>query len=371
MAKRTANEPHGHAPAKKRRCNSQSEKKKGKSRVSTTTRSRKHGEFVSRLDPLTIDPSTVGRTSILCLPKAGRHERSTKFPFFALPREIRDCIISLCMLPPGTRITGGTEPPAPHHGWLEDLVQPMVLYCPFRPSLSLLKVSKQMHEEASYNLYGRSRFEFLISTTHIANILNQDKIENNTLGVAPHYLARIRNMTLFIAINSYCCNLPHFQYLRVKNALQRFADTLNGESGHNIERLHIKYTEFESKHGRADHRRYHHQHDNSWSRSTVMDHLRTEYLRVYRNVPLGIPGTERSEDLFSTKYQNVLEPLGTIFNITEVRVVGVEAGFAARLTAAMQSPQKMCRPMERQLDQTRRRKGPWWSSTFEWDFSTS
>ena len=300
--------------------------------------------------------------------KTSKPSAARPFPFFRLPREIRDEILVLCLLSPDTMITGGDYPHPPYLGWYNDLCAPLDLYCPGRPTFALFTVSKQMHEEAAFNLYTRSRFQFLIATTHCANLINPPNIENNTIQIAPRYLRMMKRVVLVVAIEAFCCHLPRYQYIRVKNAIQKFADDLGG-SDRELVHLSVRYTEFESNHTRATHIDARRRPDHEWTRSQVMDHLRVEFNSKHH---LGYPGPHIHHA--SHQYQNVLEPLGMVFGIDEVLVYGVEAEFGAKLQRTMQSKEKLCEPKAKithgKKDRVRRQRVSraikWWDSTFEW-----
>ncbi|MCJ1413810.1 hypothetical protein MMC32_000135 [Xylographa parallela] len=292
------------------------------------------------------------------------------FPFFGLPREIRDEILALCLLRPDTMITGGAYPHPPYLGWYDDMCAPHDLYCPGRPTFALLTVSKRMHEEAAFNLYTRSRFHFLVATTHCANLINPPWIENNILQIAPRYLRMMKRIVLVVAIEAFCCHLPRYEYVRVKNAMQKFAEDLSGPEK-KLVRLDIRYTEFESEHTRASHLDSRHRPDHEWTRSQVMDHLRVEF---DGNHHLGLLTTARPATR-RCRYQHALEPLGTVFDVKEVSIHGVDDEFGVKLKGGMQSKERRCVPKpklsQNEKNRTKERQGAkkikWWDSTYDWN----
>ncbi|MCJ1317387.1 hypothetical protein MMC15_002710 [Xylographa vitiligo] len=309
----------------------------------------------------------VTRSSLHDSSKPGASEPS---PFFRLPREIRDEILALCLLPPNTMITGGAYPHPPYLGWYDDLCAPLDLYCPGKPTFALLTVSKQMHEEAAFNLYTRSRFHFLIATTHCANLINPSCIENNILQIAPGYLRMMKRIVLVVAIEAFCCHLPRYEYVRVKSAVQKFAEYLS-RPDKKLVRLDIRYSEFESDHTRASHFDSRRRPDHEWTRSQVMDHLRVEF---NGNHHLGSSAVARPATR-KHRYQYALEPLGTLYGVKDVCIYGVDAEFGAQLKKGMQSKEKLCglKPTlsHDEKDRTGERNGEkkikWWDSTHEWN----
>ncbi|MCJ1399392.1 hypothetical protein MMC11_002594 [Xylographa trunciseda] len=302
--------------------------------------------------------------------KSSRAGDPGHFPFFRLPREIRDEILALCLLPPDTMITGGAYPHPPYHGWYDDLCAPLNLYCPGKPTFALLTVSKQMHEEAAFNLYARSRFHFLIATTHCANLINPQIIENNTLQIAPRYLRMMKHIVLVVAMEAFCCHLPRYEYLRVKNAIQKFAQNLGGPD-RELAYLDIRYTEFESDHTRASHVDSRQRPDHKWTRSQVIDHLRVEFNSNHHLGYLTTTGASARK----YRYQHALEPLGTIFGVERVFVYGLDDRFGAMLRKAIQSKERLCESKsnvsQAEEDTTRgrlaSRKTKWWDSTYDWN----
>ncbi|MCJ1295796.1 hypothetical protein MMC34_007360 [Xylographa carneopallida] len=333
----------------------------------------------------TSSPTPVNHNQILVKQRSIKVPRSSRFKgtesespkffyFFMLPREIRDEILALCLLPPSTMITGGAYPHPPYLGWYDDLCAPLDLYCPGRPTFALLTVSKQMHDEAAFNLYARSRFHFLIATTHCANLISPPCIENNILQIARRYLRMMRHIVLVVAIEAFCCQLPRFEYMRVKNAMRKLAEDLSGPDK-KLVRFDIRYTEFESDHTRASHVDARHRPDHLWRRSEVMDHLRVEF---NDNHHLGLSATARPATR-KCRYQHALEPLGSIFDVKEVSVHGVDDEFGRKLKKGMQSKESICKPVPK-LDQDKKdrtKEGPkasktkWWDSTYEWNVDGS
>ena len=267
-------------------------------------------------------------------------------------------------------ITGGAYPHPPYLGWYDDMCAPHDLYCPGRPTFALLTVSKRMHEEAAFNLYTRSRFHFLVATTHCANLINPPWIENNILQIAPRYLRMMKRIVLVVAIEAFCCHLPRYEYVRVKNAMQKFAEDLSGPEK-KLVRLDIRYTEFESEHTRASHLDSRHRPDHEWTRSQVMDHLRVEF---DGNHHLGLLTTARPATR-RCRYQHALEPLGTVFDVKEVSIHGVDDEFGVKLKGGMQSKERRCVPKpklsQNEKNRTKERQGAkkikWWDSTYDWN----
>ncbi|MCJ1395147.1 hypothetical protein MMC18_008028 [Xylographa bjoerkii] len=345
-----------------------------------TPTSTQHSDFHVKQRPIQGEPN--GRAVPIIQINAFIVARSSKrkiskpgapgpFPFFRLPREIRDEILAYCLLPPDTKITGGACPHPPHLGWYDDICAPLDLYCPGRPTFALLTVSKQMHEEAAFNLYTRSRFHFLIATTHCANLVNARSIENNTVQIAPRYLRMMKCIVLDVAIEAFCCHLPRYEYIRVKKAVQKFAEDLGGP-GRELARLFIRYSEFESEHTRATHVDARQRPDHEWTRSQVMNHLRVEY---NSNHDLGYLTMARGPRTAKHQYQNALEPLGTVFDVEKVLTYGVDDELGVKLKRAMQSRERLCEPKSK-VDhvETGKTKGrrrsraiKWWDSTFEWE----
>ena len=205
-------------------------------------------------------------------------------------------------------------------------------------SLSLLRTSRQVHQEAARVLYGENSFHFCHISDPVGHNRRWAAREENLTRVPSEYLKMITKCTLDICINAYGPAWPldpatqTAAYLDSKRRLADFAALFCGIE-HSLREVTVRFNQID------------------------------------------ISG--QNYRLCLQKCQNVLEPLGAIYGVTTSVVVrGVTPDLGAKLSMAMISSTLACTPKEEEYG-LRRRKfrrqkrqfnlRPYYESRFHWD----
>lgn len=264
---------------------------------------------------------------------------SSSRSFFDLPIEIREIIYNLC-LTEAVNSEEGAEPDRPIVRFAgntthiiaspcpclkpcaiifpnidPDQLPHMVLeesrHGPWTPAglvVGLLRLNKQVHEEAARVLYGNNTFEFQIGILrhnwHVPNFNNMCRREyfdfvDNFLDLPPRYLQMVKKCLLRIRLVTSPYIIARPTYLRALERVTLLANILS--KGHSLQKL---------------------------SASLVQP-------RSFLNQPIF---RGRHESYF----QNLLEPLGTLHGIRDVKIENVTPIFEVKLTMALKGTEVAC-----------------------------
>jgi len=266
----------------------------------------------------------------------GRHYLSmadSRLSLLGLPQEILDMIFGLCLTAPRpilrratvtavvwratceceTRGAGGTRC---SHICISQIPKSQIDRSLHNYSVSselaiaLLHVNREVHETAARALYGGNTFSFNIGIRrkitprdprpgyYLYKIKNEHyEMIDNMSDLAPHYLQLIKRCELNVQVLTVSIDSARLSYRKAAESLKIVAGHLGQD--HALRQLNINYDE---------------------------NHL------SYRR-----PKRERGF------FQNVLEPLATVYNILEVPVTGaLDHDFAAKLKRAMQGDHAAC-----------------------------
>lgn len=338
--------------------------------------------------------------------------------FLHLPREIRDSIYHLALhrsisLRPVGKILYYCLP----HGHLrqrETCVSPESP--PFHPAtpltrsvskllnpglpLQILRVNRQVHEEAAETLYGGNRFRFVIGPTARVRQkrrlyrMDQDRVcgdkscrihshcsydsvdshftyEDNLSDLPSYYLKLIKRCDIHVQMPAVPGRRESQLYTSIQTSLGMFAARFGGPE-HSLQDvvIHLNQRQRDAIPHQADA-----QLQEIWVRQ--IDSLCGEGVYL-------IDGCLTRRITFTcapiTRAENVLEPLGTIFGTRTVKVVGVSSEMAAKLSRAMTSSDLACVPKEevygarrtriarrkRKKEMRRYRLGRFYETKFEW-----
>ncbi|MCJ1236861.1 hypothetical protein MMC14_004843 [Varicellaria rhodocarpa] len=176
---------------------------------------------------------------------------------------------------------------------------------------------------------------------------------NSAMDVAPRYLRLIRDITIKVHVKCYKDGLPREEFLRIQSALSKFAERLT--TGHSLLKFTIIYLEQTGDITRArsnignyelQARIY-----REWNGKEVINR---EYL-AWTSVD-----KEAIDEAISREvYYQILEPLGLIHGVRHVKISSGNEDFNQRLTRAIQSQTKVCKPifaMETRVVKVRGRK---------------
>ncbi|KAL8913654.1 MAG: hypothetical protein Q9171_001619 [Xanthocarpia ochracea] len=162
--------------------------------------------------------------------------------------------------------------------------------CPFIPDLDLLLVSRRFYAEAAPIFYKRNHFLLHVGILpHIHCKAQVWDLVDDTAGIHEIHLRLMRHIRLVVRVFDLNGRkgVVKESYINVRNRLERFADRMRG------------------KHG-----------------------IRVLKIRCERH------GSKRS--ISPNDFQNVLEPLGSIYGVQRVAIGGVTLGFAVKMVNAMQ-----------------------------------
>lgn len=264
---------------------------------------------------------------------------SSSRSFFDLPIEIRQIIYKLCLTDavnseqgakpdqPIVRFVGNTThivgSPCPcskpsvtiipnvDPGQLPHMVLEESRHGPWKPAglvVGLLRVNKQIHEEAACVLYGNNTFEFQIGihrhNWHVPNYNNICRREyfdfvDNCLDLPPRYLQMVKKCLLRIRLVTTPYTVARPTYLRALERVTLLTNILS--KGHSLQKL---------------------------SASLVQP-------RSYLNQPV-------FQGRHTSCFQNVLEPLGTLHGIRDVKIENVSPVFEVKLTMALKGTEVAC-----------------------------
>lgn len=308
------------------------------------------------------------------------HQIRPRSSFLDLPREIRDSIYHLALhrsisLRPVGKIsyfcqnyghlrqkeTCVSIDSPPFHQATPLAISVSKLLNPSLP-LQVLRVNKQIHQEAAETLYGGNRFNFVIGpTARVCRYLRgHDRIcgdktcrvhyfchkylsdshftyEDNLFDLPPRYLMLIKRCDIHIQMPAVPQRIEPQLFTSIQTSLGKFAARFGG-SEHSIQGvvIHLNQPRTETVPLQADA-----QLQGLWARQ--VDWLWVEGLYLEDGCL-----TQRSYFTCAPRKraENVLEPLGTIFGTRTVKVVGTSSEMAAKLSRAMTSSGLACVPKE-------------------------
>lgn len=183
---------------------------------------------------------------------------------------------------------------------------------PWKPAglvVGILRLNKQIHDEAAPVLYGSNTFEFQIGLNrhnwHVADYNNMCRREHfdfidNFVDLAPQYLRMVKKCSLRIRLLTTPYVIARTTYLRALERVQAFTTILS--QGHSLQKL-----------------------------SASLVQPRTYLYHRGRRVSF---------------FENVLEPLGTLHGIRDVQIENVTPVFEVKLTMALKGPEPACRLAE-------------------------
>lgn len=206
-------------------------------------------------------------------------------------------------------------------------------------AVQLLCVNRQVHDEAARVLYGDNKFTFQVwfygrnrdpEVLHGIRYPQDFPFAHNFLRIAPNYLRMVRRCDLQVWLPVKTLNLYRPTYLRVFDRVSLLAETLC--IGHSLQSLTVTLKRFVR------------------------------------------------EDCFARDisfFQNVLEPLGTVAGIRDVRIMNVTPEFEVKLTMAMKGSEIACtlaeEPFVTKMVKTRGRRRPrrirskkYYESRYDW-----
>ena len=168
---------------------------------------------------------------------------------------------------------------------------------PYELAVQLLRVNQQVHDEAARVLYGDNDFTFQAEFFRYSNIASYGvrypqyfNFVDSFLNIAPHYLRMIR--TCYLQVSP---PLDRPQYLRVLEGISLLAEILR--EGHSLKFLTVSFGDI-------------------WQSSFMQAR--------------------------ASKFENVLEPLGTVQRIRHVQIKNVTPEFEVKLTLAMKGSEVAC-----------------------------
>lgn len=264
------------------------------------------------------------------------------YSFFDLPIEIRQIIYSLCltddvngekgakpsqpivrMVGDTTRIVADPCPCSKPSAIIIPHIDPrqlhhMGLYShhgPWKPAglaLGLLRLNRQIHDEAARILYGNNTFEFQIGlhrhnwhVLHHSNLCRQEYFDfvDNFLDLPTQYLRMVKKCVLRIQLVTSPYTVARPTYLSALERVTLLAEIWS--QGHSLQEL-----------------------------SACLIQPRTYFSPTIRH----------GRDIL--RFQNVLEPLATLYGIRDVRIESVTPVFEAKLTKALKGTEVACRLAE-------------------------
>ena len=190
--------------------------------------------------------------------------------------------------------------------------------------ISLLRISKQIHQEAATVLYGENTFQFIIGDSRCHGpsyyvvfdwgIEYHVGIEDNLTRLAPMYMRMIKRFELAISLPNIEWMKARDMFLKSKVRIASFAIAFGGND-HSLQGIRIWFIQSFTQN--------HHY---------IEDEDRPDYL--YKLMP-------------HIRYcHHILEPLATIYGVKEsVSVEGIVPDFAVRLETAMTSQFIACVPI--------------------------
>ena len=267
--------------------------------------------------------------------------------------------------------------------------------------LELLRLNKQVHEEAAEALYGGNHFQFIIGpTARVRQILlpsdgDQNYIcgdrfcwihrkhykcypgsynrshfmyEDNLFDLPSRYLKLIKRCDIHVQMPAIPDREESQLYISIQTSLGNFAARFGGPQ-HSLRDVLVLLNQPRTdvipdarlREPWARHLA------SLWKRELCFDHDRLTQKIAFMWAPI-----KRAE--------NVLEPLGTIFGARTVGVVGASSDMAAKLSGAMTSSRLACVPKEErygtrraQMIRRRRKKetqryklGKFYETKFDW-----
>lgn len=273
-------------------------------------------------------------------PKTIKHALPPGRSFFDFPTEIRLIIYKFCLT---DNMNGETDPKSNHaivrvasntthiaaspcscsrrcaiiipnvdpiH--LPHMVLESSRHGPWKPAglmVALLRLNKQIHDEAARVLYGSNTFEFQIGVHrhnwHIPNYNNLCRREyfdfdDNFLDLPPHYLRMVRKCSLRIRLLASPYLVARDTYLKALERVTLLTEIWS--KGHSLLKLSASLV-----------------YPQSCINQTCIHHGHT-----------------------FPQYQNVLEPLGALYGIRDVRIDNVEPVFQWKLTMALKGNEVAC-----------------------------
>ena len=340
------------------------------------------------------------------------HQIRPSSSFLDLPREIRDSIYHLALHRPiSLRPVGNISYFCQLYGHLRQKETCVSIESPpFHPAtplaisvskllnpgltLQVLRVNKQIHEEAAETLYGGNRFKFVIGPTARLHLSYQVRIcgdetcrvhyncnrhssdnhftyENNLFDLPSRYLKLIKRCDIHIQMPAFRRRIEFQLYTSIQTSLGKFAASFGG-SEHSLQGvvIHLNQPRTDAVPLQADARL-----QELWARR--VDSLQREGLYLD-------DGCLTQRNAFTcaprVRAENVLEPLGTIFGTRTIKIVGASSEMAAKLSKAMTSSDLSCVPKEERFgtrrvriakrkrkEETQRYKlGRFYETRFDW-----
>lgn len=344
--------------------------------------------------------------------------------FLDLPREIRDSIYHLALhRPTRLRPVGKISYFCQLHGPLRQKETCVSIDSPpFHPAtplaisvskllnpgipLQLLRVNKQIHEEAVETLYGGNRFSFIIGpTARVPQVCHRfprerERVcgdescrvhhdcyrhshdgrhftyEDNLFDLPSHYLKLIKRCVIHVKMPAVPLNRESQLYVSVQTSLKEFAARFGGLE-HSLQDVAIYLNQPQTD-------------DVPPEAEAQLQALSTrEKEALWRGGLSVVDGCLTRRDVFACaprrRAENVLEPLGTVFGMRTVKVVGGSSELAAKLSRAMTSSGLTCVPKEesygtrrarvarrRHQKETQRYKlGRFYETKFDWENQVS
>lgn len=331
------------------------------------------------------------------------HPIRSSSSFLKLPREIRDLIYHLALHRSiSLRPVGEISYFCQVHGHLQqkdtcaskksppfDPATPLAksVFTLLNPALplQLLRVNKQVHQEAAETLYGGHRFKFVIGPTaqvrqkaymypshqnHVCSEKlcrvhydcyrnSQDgkhfTYEDNLSALPSHYLKLIKRCDIHVQMPLVARRKEHQLYTSVQVSLRKFAACFSGLE-HSLQDvvIHLNIAQTDAVPHQPDARL-----QALWMSQVISLQRERLYFDdgcLIQSIGFACPRTSRAE--------NVLEPLGTIFGTRTVEVNGGSSEMAAKLSRAMTSSCLTCVPKEEKygsrrtrIDKRKRKKG--------------
>lgn len=211
---------------------------------------------------------------------------------------------------PSTAILPNVDPKLLPHMELED-----PSHGPWKPTglmVGLLRLNKQIHDEAARVLYGNNTFEFQLGLHqhhwHLPNYNNMCRREyldfvDNFLDLPPQYLRMVKKCLLRIRLFSTPYIIAQATYLRALERITLLTQILS--EGHSLQKLSVSIVQ----------------------------------PRSYFSLPI-------SYGRRTPCFQNVLEPFGTLHGIRDVEIKNVTPAFEVKLTMALKGSEIACRLAE-------------------------
>ena len=307
------------------------------------------------------------------------HATRPRISFLDLPREIRDSIYHLALhRSTSLRPVGKISYYCRLHGHLRHRETCVSISSPpFHPAtplaisvskllnpglpLELLRVNKQIHEEAAETLYGGNRFKFIVGpTARVRQMLgsqhgaqkhgcgdqfcrihykcypwsyerNHFTYEDNLFDLPSRYLKLIKRCDVHVQMPAVPDRREFQLYTSIQTSLGNFGARFGG-SEHALQDVVILLNQ-----PQTDAVPFQALVEESWAdqaHSLRKEGLDCDNGRLTQKIAFMCAPRTRAE--------NVLEPLGTIFGARTVRVVGASSEMAAKLSRAMTSSRLAC-----------------------------